>query len=57
MRATRGYVIAVAVILALVLLAAEFINGGEHFQTVALICAGFAAGWIAAFASQRLYRS
>jgi len=43
-----GYVVALAIPMAVVLCLAWFYKGGEHFKNVALICYGFVIGWLSA---------
>jgi uncharacterized membrane protein YfcA len=51
----KAYFITVVIVIAVVLLAEWFMNGGEHFKDVALICYGFVIGWLVAwFATQCL---
>jgi hypothetical protein len=52
----KTYFISVVIIIAVVLIAGWFLNGGEHFKEAALVCYGFVIGWLAAwFIAQSVY--
>ena len=48
----KTYFIAVVIVIVAVLIAAWFVNGGEHFKDVAMVCYGFVIGWLAAWVAQ-----
>ncbi len=50
------YIIGVAVVWAIILCAAWFINNGVRFKTFAQVCGGFAIGMLAMYLAMHVYR-
>jgi preprotein translocase subunit SecF len=55
-KSMKTYFIAVVVVIAAVLIAGWFLNGGEHFKDITAVCYGFVIGWLAVwFIAQSVY--